>query len=220
MNSLFINYALGSCKINDVSDTFNWTFDDDVVVKISEATRVDKSTHKPFKMFWIEVNPNRRLVSFLEEIKSNGRARLYFRENGVRRFWNVCFDKAETRVPRILPKETLEESIQDLMLTEPIKARLAVLVKADEEAISLFKESQQKLLEQTAENVLGKIDSGEIVLKRFPQDDAETALKQFLQEEKIAAEKRLDAFMASQGESEFNRHLRLHARRMEGLIQC
>ena len=76
MVSLFISYALNQCSIGDVTETFDMTFDGEVVVNVSEAVRVDKSNHKPYKMFWIEVKPNRRMDEFLADIKSSGSARL------------------------------------------------------------------------------------------------------------------------------------------------
>jgi len=211
MVSLYISYALNQCSIADVTETFDMTFDGEVVVDVSEAVRVDKSTHRPFKMFWIEVQPNRRMDEFLADIKSSGSARLYFKEKGISRFWNVRFNQANK--PFIMPKtdtfvlgkkpDVFEQSIQDL-LTGPLKERLADLTKQDEDYVSAFKIEQQKKLVKSAEEVF----------------EPDIALKRFLAQEKIEADKRLDAFMASQGETEFNRHLRHHAARMESLIQC
>ena len=221
MVSLFISYALNQCSIGDVTETFDMTFDGEVVVNVSEAVRVDKSNHKPYKMFWIEVKPNRRMDEFLADIKSSGSARLYFKEKGVSRFWNVRFNQAKPSIqPFIMPKQgevigkietfvlgkkpdDFEQSIQDA-LTGPLKERLADLTKQDEDYISAFKIDQQKKLVKSAEEVF----------------EPDVALKRFLAQEKMEADKRLDAFMASQGETEFNRHLRHHAARMEALIQC
>jgi hypothetical protein len=206
MDSLFISYALGHYTAEYVTDTFNMTFDGDVVAKISETTRVDTKTHKPFKMFWIEINPNRRMVSFLDEIKTNGWARLYFTEKGTSHYWQVQINnKPVVSKPRILPRipnETLDQTVQAFINTEAMQKRIAGVI-AQDEAIA-FKEAEQTKLVQTAEQVL----------------EPEIALKRFLEQEKIDSAKRLDVFMASQGETAFQQSRRHYQTMMEGLIQC
>jgi len=205
MESLFISYALGHCTAEDITENFNMTFDDDVVVKISEKTQVDTTTHKPFKMFWVEVNPNRRMASFLDEIKTNGYARLYFKEKGASRFWQVQINKKPVSKPRILPrapKETLEQTVLAFINTEAMQERIAGVIAQDE--VIAFKEAEQKKLVQTAEDVL----------------EPEIALNRFLAQEKIDSALRLDVFMASQGETAFQQSRRHYQTIMEGLIQC
>lgn len=207
MVSLFISYALGQCTAEEITENFNMTFDDDVITKVSEKTQVDKTTHKPFKMFWIEVIPNRRMVSFLDEIKTNGSARLYFTEKGTSRFWQVQINHkpvvSKPRIlPRILPKETLDQTVQAFINTEAMQKRIAEVIAQDE--VIAFKEAEQKKLVQTAEDVL----------------EPEIALNRFLAQEKIDSAKRLDVFMASQGETAFQQSRRHYQTMMEGLIQC
>ena len=202
MVSLFISYALNQCSIATITETFDMTFDGDVVEKVSEVTKVDNATHKPFKMFWIEVSPNRRMNEFLADIKAHGSSRLYFKEKGVDRFWNVRINvsKEKTFKPVILPKATddkaLDQVFNDFILTAPIQKRIQAATEQD-----AFNASEKKKLIQAAEDVL----------------EPEIALKRFLEQERIVSAKRLDEFMASQGETELEQNRRHFVTRMEAL---
>jgi hypothetical protein len=201
MVSLFISYALNQCSIASVTETFDMTFDGDVVEKVSEATRVDNATHKPFKMFWVEVCPNRRMNEFLADIKSHGSSRLYFKEKGIERFWNVRINetKDKTFKPFIVPKvsdEALVQVFNDFILTAPIQKRIQEATEQD-----AFNAAEKKKLVQAAEDVL----------------EHGGALKRFLEQERIASAKRLDDFMASQGETELEQNRRHFVTRMEAL---
>jgi hypothetical protein len=201
MVSLFISYALNQCSIASVTETFDMTFDGDVVEKVSEVTKVDNATHKPFKMFWIEVSPNRRMNEFLADIKAHGSSRLYFKEKGVDRFWNVRINetKDKTFKPFIVSKTADEELVKvfnDFILTAPIQKRIQEVTEQD-----AFNAAEMKKLVQAAEDVL----------------EPEIALKRFLDKERAESAKRLDAFMASQGETELEQNRRHFVTRMEAL---
>lgn len=191
MASLYISYALNHCSVEYVEDTFNMTFDGDVVQKVTEAIRVDNTTHKPFKMFWIDVLPNRRMKEFLDDINENGCSRLYFKHKGVDHYWNVRLNVPKTSTPFkpvILPRASAEDNaldqvFNDFILTVPIQKRIQEAIEQDKAAPQAFKAAEQKKLVQVAEEVL----------------DYDEALKRFLEKERIDAAKRFDEFMATHG---------------------
>jgi len=181
--SLYISYDRNQFSVEYVADTFNMTFDGNVVKKVTEAIRVDNTTHKPFKMFWIEVLPNRRMKEFLDDINENGCSRLYFKHKGVDHYWNVRLNVPKTStpfkpviIPRASAYEALDQVFNDFILTAPIQKRLRLqkAIEQDNVAPQAFKTSEQKLV-QVAEEV-----------------DYDEALKRFLEKERIDATKRFD----------------------------
>jgi hypothetical protein len=114
---LFISYALGYVTTAMVKDVFDTVFDNEVE-QIEELEKKDRVTGKPFKLFWITLQPARHSRSwhFVEEIEKFGSARIiYESKRGNDYYWQVRLnkDKEQTAVktmPRILPREVKETS--------------------------------------------------------------------------------------------------------------
>ena len=113
---LFIAYALGHVTTATVKDVFDLVFDN-VVTQIEELERIDSKNGKPFKLFWITLQPSRhsRVWRFVKEIEQVGLARItYETKRGKEYFWQVRLNKDKPAVkttPRILPREvTTSES--------------------------------------------------------------------------------------------------------------
>lgn len=112
MAELFISYAMHHCTISDVTDTFNSVFEEDVVVKVSDATRKDKTTGRPFKMFWITLTLNDRVNRFIKEINDFGEACIIYETDKYnnQRYWKVRINVRPSTPspdfkPRIMPRE-------------------------------------------------------------------------------------------------------------------
>ena len=110
---LFISYALNNVTTERVKDVFDTCFDNEVT-QIMEFTKFDRDSGKPFKLFWITLDPSRnsRLWKFVEEIKQFGKANIiYETRKGTDYFWQVRINKEKTItsddfVPRIMPRDT------------------------------------------------------------------------------------------------------------------
>jgi len=109
---LFISYALPHCTTAMVKDVFDTVFDNEVE-QIEELEKKDRDTGKPFKLFWITLEPARhsRVWRFVDEIEQFKFARIiYESKRGTDYFWqvrlNVEKDKPSVKTtPRILPRE-------------------------------------------------------------------------------------------------------------------
>jgi hypothetical protein len=109
---LFISYTLGHVTTATVKDVFDTVFDNEVT-QIEELERKDRVTGKPFKLFWITLQPARhsRVWRFVEEIEKFGSARIiYESKRGNDYYWQVRINKdkevpAVKTTPRILPRE-------------------------------------------------------------------------------------------------------------------
>jgi len=107
---LFISYALGHVTTATVKDVFDTVFDNEVT-QIEELTKQDRITGKPFKLFWITLEPARhsRVWRFVDEIEQFGSARIiYESRRGNDYYWQVRINKDKTpavKTPRILPRE-------------------------------------------------------------------------------------------------------------------
>jgi hypothetical protein len=109
---LFISYTLGHVTTATVKDVFDTVFDNEVT-QIEELERKDRVTGKPFKLFWITLNPARhsRVWRFVDEIEQYGSARIiYETKRGTDYFWQVRINKDKPKpevktTPRILPRE-------------------------------------------------------------------------------------------------------------------
>jgi len=109
---LFISYALGHVTTATVKDVFDTVFDNEVT-QIEELSKEDRVTGKPFKLFWITLNPARhsRVWRFVDEIEQFGSARIiYESKRGNDYYWQVRINKDKTpptikTTPRILPRE-------------------------------------------------------------------------------------------------------------------
>jgi hypothetical protein len=112
---LFISYTLGHVTTATVKDVFDTVFDNEVT-QIEELERNDRVTGKPFKLFWITLEPARhsRLWRFVDEIEKFGSARIiYETKRGNDYFWQVRINKDKPQpvvktTPRILPREIKE----------------------------------------------------------------------------------------------------------------
>ena len=119
---LFISYALGHVTTATVKDVFDTVFDNEVT-QIEELTKQDRVTGKPFKLFWITLNPARhsRVWRFVDEIEQFGSARIiYETKRGKGYYWQVRINKDKPQAeqvkttPRILPREvTTSETATD-----------------------------------------------------------------------------------------------------------
>jgi hypothetical protein len=107
----FISYALPHCTTATVKEVFDLVFDNEVT-EIMEVERQDRNTGKPFKMFWITLQPARhsRVWRTVEEIEQYGNTRIiYETKKGKGYWWQVRLNKDKETVkavPRILPRET------------------------------------------------------------------------------------------------------------------
>ena len=109
---LFISYALPHCNTAMVKDVFDIVFDNEVT-QIEELEKKDRDTGKPFKLFWITLEPARhsRVWRFVEEIEKFKSARIiYESKRGNDYYWQVRLNvEKEAPVvkttPRILPRE-------------------------------------------------------------------------------------------------------------------
>jgi hypothetical protein len=116
MNSnvkLFISYALPHCTTEMVKDVFDTVFNNEVT-QIEELTKTDRDTGKPFKLFWITLEPARHspVWHFVGEIEKWGKLRIIYESSKHRDFYlQVRLNKEKTitkTVPRIMPAEELE----------------------------------------------------------------------------------------------------------------
>jgi len=108
---LFISYALPHCTTAMVKDVFDTVFDNEVE-QIEELEKKDRDTGKPFKLFWITLNPARhsRVWRFVDEIEQFKVARItYESKRGNDYFWQVRLNVEKQApvktTPRILPRE-------------------------------------------------------------------------------------------------------------------
>ena len=108
---LFISYALGHVTTAMVKETFDMVFDNEVT-QIEELTKQDRESGKPFKLFWITLEPARhsRVWRFVDEIEQFGSARItYESKRGKAFYWQVRLNKEKSApvksTPRILPRE-------------------------------------------------------------------------------------------------------------------
>lgn len=109
---LFISYALPHCTTAMVKDVFDTVFDNEVT-QIEELEKKDRDTGKPFKLFWITLNPARhsRVWRFVDEIEQFKSARIiYETKRGTDYYWQVRLNVEKEKpmvktTPRILPRE-------------------------------------------------------------------------------------------------------------------
>lgn len=124
---LFMSYALGHVTTATVKDVFDTVFDNEVT-QIEELAKEDRVTGKPFKLFWITLEPARhsRVWRFVDEIEKFGSARIiYESKRGNDYYWNVRLNKDKVSpvktTPRILPREvTTSETATDKERAEVI----------------------------------------------------------------------------------------------------
>jgi hypothetical protein len=118
---LFISYTLGHVTSATVKDVFDTVFDNEVT-QIEELAKEDRVTGKPFKLFWITLEPARhsRVWRFVDEIEQYGSARIiYETKRGTDYYWQVRINKDKPQPvvktnPRILPREvTTSETATD-----------------------------------------------------------------------------------------------------------
>lgn len=107
---LFISYALNHVTTEMVKNVFDTIFDNEVT-QIMELSKLDRDTGKPFKLFWITLDPARhsRVWRFVEQIKIHGRERIiYETKKGKDYYWQVRINKDPEPTkftPRIMPRE-------------------------------------------------------------------------------------------------------------------
>jgi len=108
---LFISYALNHVTTETVRDVFDTVFDNEVT-QIDELSKEDRNTGKPFKLFWITLNPDRhsRVWKFVDEIEKFGSARIIYESHkGKDYYWQIRLNKDKQvtvkTTPRILPRE-------------------------------------------------------------------------------------------------------------------
>jgi len=109
---LFIAYALPHCTTEMVKDVFDTVFNNEVT-QVEELTKTDRDTGKPFKLFWITLEPARHspVWHFVSEIEKWGKSRIIYDSTGRDFYWQVRLNKEKTitkTVPRIMPAEELE----------------------------------------------------------------------------------------------------------------
>ena len=134
---LFISYTLGHVTTATVKDVFDTVFDNEVT-QIEELERKDRVTGKPFKLFWITLEPARhsRVWRFVDEIEKFGSARIiYETKRGNDYFWQVRINKDKEptvkTTPRILPRETKEVTTSE-SATDKERADVIAFTKTPE----------------------------------------------------------------------------------------
>jgi hypothetical protein len=184
---LFISYALPHCTTAMVKDVFDTVFDNEVT-QIEELEKKDRDTGKPFKLFWITLEPARhsRVWRFVEEIEQFKSARIiYESKRGNDYFWQVRLNVEKEQAPlvkttpRILPREVTTSE------TATAKQRA--------EAIAFTKTPEfTKLVESVVfEGVIEpKLEPGEIQEKRKAQSSDKDSKKPRLTPKPKSAEKR------------------------------
>ena len=123
---LFISYALGYVTTPMVKDVFDTVFGNEVE-QIEELEKKDRVTGKPFKLFWVTLNPARHSIAwrFVDEIEKFGSARIiYESKRGKDYYWQVRLNKDKAPVkttPRILPREEVEvKEVKEITTSETI----------------------------------------------------------------------------------------------------
>jgi hypothetical protein len=107
---LFISYALNHVTTATVKDVFDSVFNNEVI-QIEELERTDRDTGKPFKLFWITLEPARHspVWRFVDEIEKFDKASIiYETRKGKDFYWQVRLNKEKTPVksaPRIMARE-------------------------------------------------------------------------------------------------------------------
>ena len=136
---LFISYALGYVTTATVKDVFDTVFDNEVT-QIEELEKKDRVTGKPFKLFWVTLEPDRhsRVWKFVEEIEKYGSARIiYETKRGTDYYWQIRINKdkeqtpAAKTTPRILPREEKEVTTSETA-TDKERAEVVAFTKTPE----------------------------------------------------------------------------------------
>lgn len=109
----FISYALGHVTTATVKDVFDSVFNNEVT-QIEELTKEDRNTGKPFKLFWITLEPARHspVWRFVDEIEKFDKASIIYESHkGKDFYWQVRLNKekdakpAVKTMPRIMARE-------------------------------------------------------------------------------------------------------------------
>jgi hypothetical protein len=161
---LFISYALGHVTTAMVKDVFDTVFDNEVT-QIEELERKDRVSGKPFKLFWVTLEPARhsRVWRFVDEIEKFDKASIiYETRKGKDYYWQVRINKDKVTVkttPRILPREVKPEVTTSETATDKERAEVIAFSKTPEFT---------KLVESVVfEGVIEpKLEPGEIKEKR------------------------------------------------------
>jgi hypothetical protein len=136
---LFISYTLGYVTTAMVKDVFDTVFDNEVE-QIEELERKDRVTGKPFKLFWVTLQPARhsRVWRFVDEIEKFGSASIiYETKRGNDYFWQVRLNKDKhapvvKTTPRILPREVKPEVTTSETATDKERAEVIAFSKTPE----------------------------------------------------------------------------------------
>ena len=163
---LFISYALGHVTTATVKDVFDTVFDNEVT-QIEELAKEDRITGKPFKLFWITLEPDRhsRVWRFVDEIEKFGSARIiYETKRGKDYYWQVRLNKDKVTpvktTPRILPREEVTTSET---VTEKERAEVVAFTKTPEFSKLVDSVVFEGVIEPKLEP---KLEPGEIKEKR------------------------------------------------------
>ena len=178
---LFISYALGHVTTATVKDVFDTVFDNEVT-QIEELTKQDRITGKPFKLFWITLNPGRhsRVWRFVDEIEQFGSARIiYESKRGNDYYWQVRINKDKTpavkTTPRILPREDKPEVTTSETATDKERADVIAFTKTPE----FSKLVESVVFEGVVEpKVVEPIEEGEVPEKRKAENKSKIVKKQ------------------------------------------
>jgi len=109
---LFISYALNHVTTATVKDVFDSVFNNEVI-QIEELERKDRDTGKPFKLFWITLEPARHspVWRFVDEIEKFDKASIIYESyKGKDFYWQVRLNKEKEApkvktMPRIMARE-------------------------------------------------------------------------------------------------------------------
>lgn len=121
---LFISYALKHVTTATVKDVFDTVFNNEVT-QIEELERVDRNTGKPFKLFWITLNPERHspVWRFVDEIEKFGKASIiYETHKGKDFYWQVRLNKDKTPAVKTMPRIMAREETTSATATDKERA--------------------------------------------------------------------------------------------------
>ena len=177
---LFISYALKHVTTAMVKDVFDTVFDNEVT-QIEELERKDRDTGKPFKLFWITLNPDRHspVWRFVDEIEKFGRASIIYESHkGKDFYWNVRLNKEKEpkvkTMPRIMPREVKVEvkEVEVKEIKEEVKELTTSESATDKERADVIAFTNTPEFSKLVDSVVfegviePKLEAGEIPEKR------------------------------------------------------
>jgi hypothetical protein len=128
---LFISYALNHVTTAIVKDVFDSVFNNEVT-EIVELAKKDRDTGKPFKLFWITLEPQRHspVWRFVDEIEKFGKASIiYETHRGKDFYWQVRLNKDKDKPVKTMPRIMAREETTSTNVTDKERADVIAFTK-------------------------------------------------------------------------------------------